>query len=164
MSLLAGDLSEDSDDYEEDAPAYAATTPASNTASSFAAHAALPPAATPCPMEIDPPSPEPIPNLTTAQEAANAAPAAPRTPTANPAASSLPLTSPPSKRSREQMPPPPPPLEPPSPLCSQSLALDSALDVGLCNESDEWQPAEGKKKKRKGGKRKSSGARQFEAR
>ena len=48
--------------------------------------------------------------------------------------------------------------------------------MGLCSESDEWQPAAGSrdaadegqpaaagKKKRKGGKRKSSGVRQYEA-
>ena len=46
----------------------------------------------------------------------------------------------------------------------QEDAFSSAIDVGERDAADEGQPAEAGKKKRKGGARKSSGARQFEAR
>ena len=72
-------------------------------------------------------------------------------------ASSLPLTSPPSKRSREQMPPPPPPFEPPSPCCSPPLAFDSALNT------DGGQQAAAGKKKRRRSSQKSGAARQNDA-
>ena len=46
----------------------------------------------------------------------------------------------------------------------QEDAFSSAIDVGACDADDEGQPAKAGKRKRKGGARKSSGARQFEAR
>ena len=52
-------------------------------------------------------------------------------------------------------------------MCARSsppLDFSSAIDEGERDAADEGQPAAAGKRKRKGGARKSSGARQFEAR